>query len=186
MLRVEVSKNSSTAASSHEGELVTSTTTEAPLSASASPSPVIVLTPEEGDAATTSCCCSLSFLTSFDPISPVPPTTTIFMMSFLRDEEVFWGDPKLTREMLWRRVERDFVRAWRGHLQGAALVSRSAHSVWLGKMRTCRRFVKNERRHCNRTKKRLAKPIRKYIWTPAQMSQPGNPAKRTNRKSATA
>src|SRR5260370_15413551 len=79
-LRVDVSKNFSTAASSHEGEFVTSTTTEAPFSASASPSPVRVLTPEVGDAATTSCPCSRSFLTSFDPMSPVPPITTIFMI----------------------------------------------------------------------------------------------------------
>ena len=48
MLRVEVSKNSSTAASSNEGEFDTSTTTAAPASASASPSPVRVLTPEFG------------------------------------------------------------------------------------------------------------------------------------------
>ena len=39
-----------------------------------------VLTPEAGDAATTSCPCSRSFLTSFDPMSPVPPITTIFMI----------------------------------------------------------------------------------------------------------
>src|SRR5712692_1641964 len=84
-LRVDVSKNFSTAASSHEGELVTSTTTQAPFSASASPSPVMLLTPVLGDATTASCPCSRSFLTSFDPMSPVPPMTTIFMivLSFL-------------------------------------------------------------------------------------------------------
>jgi hypothetical protein len=53
-LPVDVSKNFMTAASSNDGELDTSTTTAAPLTASASPSPVIVLTPESGDAATTS------------------------------------------------------------------------------------------------------------------------------------
>src|SRR5215472_54234 len=85
-LRVDVSKNFSTAASSHEGEFVTSTTTEAPFSASASPSPVMLLTPVLGAAATASCRRSRNLLTSFDPISPVPPTTTIFMIvpSFLR------------------------------------------------------------------------------------------------------
>src|SRR5262245_23735056 len=49
-LRPEVSKNSSTALSSNEGELVRSITTCAPANACASPSPVRVLTPEEGDA----------------------------------------------------------------------------------------------------------------------------------------
>jgi hypothetical protein len=61
-----------------KGSSLHRTTTEAPFSASESPSPVRVLTPELGDAATTSCRCSLSFLTSFDPMSPVPPITTIF------------------------------------------------------------------------------------------------------------
>src|SRR6202008_2305860 len=79
-LRVEVSKNFSTASSSQEGEFDTSTPTEAPFSTSASPSPVIVLTPELGDAAIASCPCSRSLLTSFEPISPLPPITTIFMI----------------------------------------------------------------------------------------------------------
>jgi hypothetical protein len=80
-LRVDVSKNFSTAASSKEGEFDTSTTTEAPLRASARPSPVMVLTPESGDAATASWPCSRSLLTSFDPMSPVPPMTTIFTVN---------------------------------------------------------------------------------------------------------
>ena len=53
-LRPEVSKNSSTALSSNEGELVRSITTSAPATASLTPSPVIVLTPVLGEAATTS------------------------------------------------------------------------------------------------------------------------------------
>src|SRR5438067_10296215 len=44
-LRPEVSKNSSTALSSNEGELVRSITTCAPAMASLSPSPVMLLTP---------------------------------------------------------------------------------------------------------------------------------------------
>src|ERR1700758_2165615 len=85
-LRVDVSKNFSTAESSQDGEFDTSTTTEAPFSTSASPSPVRVLTPVLGAAATASCPCSRSLLTSFDPMSPVPPITTIFMIvTFLRD-----------------------------------------------------------------------------------------------------
>ena len=62
------------------GEFDTSTTTEAPFSTSASPSPVRVLTPELGDAATTSCPCLRSLLTSFDPMSPLPPITTVFII----------------------------------------------------------------------------------------------------------
>src|SRR6266446_4455300 len=54
-LRVEVSKNSSTALSSHEGAFVTSTTICAPVSASVKPFQVIESMPLEGDAATTSC-----------------------------------------------------------------------------------------------------------------------------------
>src|SRR5260370_13069025 len=79
-LRVDVSKNVITAASSQEGEFVTSTTTDAPFSASASPSPVRELTPELGDAATASCPCSRSLVTSLDPMSPLPPMTTIFII----------------------------------------------------------------------------------------------------------
>jgi hypothetical protein len=78
-LRVEVSKNFITALSSKDGEFDTSITTDAPTRASASPSPVRVLTPVFGAAATISWPCSPSFVTSFEPIRPVPPTTTIFM-----------------------------------------------------------------------------------------------------------
>src|SRR6267142_1650662 len=55
-----------------------------------SPSPVRVLTPELGDAATASCPCSRTLLTSFDPMSPVPPITTIFIIvSFILDRGIF-------------------------------------------------------------------------------------------------
>src|SRR5690242_11633078 len=40
----------------------------------------MVLTPESGDAATASCPRSPSFFTTFDPMSPLPPITTIFML----------------------------------------------------------------------------------------------------------
>ena len=50
---VDVSKNSITAASAHDGEFDTSTTA-APTSASASPWPVRALTPDEGEAETPS------------------------------------------------------------------------------------------------------------------------------------
>src|SRR5262245_59259108 len=82
-LRVEVSKNAITAASSHDGEFVTSTTTFAPASAWASPSPVRLLTPDDGDAATTSWPCRRRMVTSFFPMSPLPPITTIFMPGLL-------------------------------------------------------------------------------------------------------
>src|ERR1700747_2339623 len=82
-LRVDVSKNFSPPESSQDGEFYTSTTTEPPFSTSASPSPVTVLTPVLGAAATASCPCSRSLLTSFDPMSPVPPITTSFMIFLL-------------------------------------------------------------------------------------------------------
>jgi len=42
------------------------------------PSPVRVLTPELGDAATASCPCWRNLVTSFEPMSPLPPITTIY------------------------------------------------------------------------------------------------------------
>src|SRR6476646_4656833 len=90
-LRVDVSKNFSTAESSQDGEFDTSTTTETPFSTSASPSPVRVLTPVLGAAATASCPCSRSLLTSFDPMSPVPPITTIFIIVSFVDQGI--SDP---------------------------------------------------------------------------------------------
>src|SRR5262245_58009586 len=82
-LRVDVSKNSSTAASAHDGEFDTSTTTWVPWSASASPSPVRVLTPDEGDAETASWPRSRNRGINFFPMSPLPPITTIFMLHLL-------------------------------------------------------------------------------------------------------
>src|SRR3954466_1482771 len=79
-LRPEVSKNSSTALSSNEGELARSTTTCAPATASLTPSPVMVLTPLLGEAATTSWPPWRRMATVFEPIRPVPPMTTIFMV----------------------------------------------------------------------------------------------------------
>ena len=67
--------------SSKDGEFAKSTTTCAPSSASARPSPVIVLTPVLGAAARASCPSCVSLLTTFEPMSPVPPITTIFMTS---------------------------------------------------------------------------------------------------------
>src|ERR1044071_8450292 len=87
-LRVAVLKNFIATSSSKDGEFETSITTEAPFSTSASPSPVRVLTPELGEAGIASCPCSRSLLTSFDPISPVPPITTIFIIvSFVLDQD---------------------------------------------------------------------------------------------------
>src|SRR3712207_3255293 len=78
-LRPEVSKNSSTALSSNEGELARSITTCVPAMASLSPSPVMVFTPVLGEAATTSWPPWRRMATVFEPIRPVPPMTTIFM-----------------------------------------------------------------------------------------------------------
>src|SRR5215813_7638661 len=83
MLRLEVSKNSSTALSSHDGAFVTSTTTSAPASALANPSPVMVLTPDEGEADTASWPRPRRIGMSFFPMSPLPPITTIFMLDLL-------------------------------------------------------------------------------------------------------
>src|SRR5262245_50586334 len=70
------------AVSTKEGAFDTSTTTEAPFSASPNPSSVIVLTPELGKADTASCPGLRSLLTTFDPMSPLPPITTIFIIAF--------------------------------------------------------------------------------------------------------
>src|ERR1700745_1593108 len=78
-LRPEVSKNSSTALASNEGELARSITTCVPVMASLRPSPVMVLTPVLGEAATTSWPPWRRIGTVFEPIRPVPPMTTIFM-----------------------------------------------------------------------------------------------------------
>src|SRR5262252_2210014 len=78
-LRPEVSKNSSTALSSNEGELARSITTCVPAMASLRPSPVIVLTPVLGEAATTSWPPWRRMATVLEPIRPVPPITTIFI-----------------------------------------------------------------------------------------------------------
>src|SRR5262245_53425155 len=78
--RPEVSKNASTALSSNEGELARSTTTCVPATASVRPSPVRVLTPVWGEAAMTSWPPWRSIGTVFEPIRPVPPMTTIFMI----------------------------------------------------------------------------------------------------------
>src|SRR5262249_4506901 len=85
MLRVDVSKNSSTALSSNDGEFVTSTTTFAPASASASPLPVSVFTPDDGAAGTAWWPLFWSRGINFFPMSPVPPMTTIFMVDLLVD-----------------------------------------------------------------------------------------------------
>src|SRR5512132_944740 len=71
-LRPDVSKNSSTALSSNEGELARSIATCAPAKASLSPSPVMVLTPVLGEAATTSWPPWRRMATLFEPIRPVP------------------------------------------------------------------------------------------------------------------
>src|SRR5215475_517090 len=92
-LRPEVSKNSSTALSSNEGELARSITTCVPARASLSPSPVIVLIPLRGEAATTSWPPLRRMATVFEPIRPVPPITTIFML----------GPPLALDVCLWMR-----------------------------------------------------------------------------------
>ena len=83
LVAVEVVKKSRTAWSSHDGALVTSTTTCAPASASPSPSPVSVFTPVCGEAATASWPCAVRRSTTLLPICPVPPMMTIFMVALV-------------------------------------------------------------------------------------------------------
>src|SRR5215471_13806523 len=75
-LRPAVSKNSSTALSSNDGELARSITTCAPAAASLTPAPVMVLTPLFGEATTASWPPWRRMATVFEPIRPM---TTIFM-----------------------------------------------------------------------------------------------------------
>src|ERR1044071_1748954 len=81
--RREGSQNSSTALSSNEGELARSITTCVPAMASLRPWPVMVLTPVLGEAATTSWPPWRRIGAVFEPIRPVPPITTIFMVRLL-------------------------------------------------------------------------------------------------------
>ena len=80
-LRVEVVKNSRTASSSQAGALETSTTTSAPAITSSRPSPVMVFTPVSGEAGTASWPWASSRRTTLLPTRPVPPMTTILMVS---------------------------------------------------------------------------------------------------------
>src|SRR5262245_33311903 len=86
-LRPEVSKNSSTALSSNDGELARSITTCVPAMASSRPSPVMVLTPVLGEAATTSWPPRRSMGTVFEPMRPVPPITTIFIPNLRKTDQ---------------------------------------------------------------------------------------------------
>lgn len=86
-IAADVSKKFRTALSSNDGELATSTTTCAPASASAKPSPVKALTPVCGEAATASRPCATSRATTFWPMRPVPPMTTIFIIVLHADVE---------------------------------------------------------------------------------------------------
>src|SRR5262245_6443894 len=73
------------AASSKDGEFKTSTTTAAPVRISARPSPATASTPERRDVATTSRPSRASSATSLAPMSPLPPTTTIFIRHLSRE-----------------------------------------------------------------------------------------------------
>src|ERR671921_1625004 len=117
MLPVDVSKNFNAAASSRDGEFDTSTTTSALSRASSKPSPVSVLTPDSSDADTAWWPCPRSLRTSFEPMSPLPPITTIFMMSLL----FYLGSRKVAVPPLGGRV--DDLRlhaACAGHVTKAA------------------------------------------------------------------
>src|SRR5262245_5184964 len=99
-LRPEVSKNSSTALSSNDGELARSITTCVPARASLRPSPVMVLTPVLGAAARPSWPPWRRIGIVFEPISPVPPITTIFIPNLLvpQAEDCEGGAPSCRRK----------------------------------------------------------------------------------------
>jgi hypothetical protein len=94
-LRVDVVKKDSAAASSKEGEFDTSTTTDAPPRTSSSPCPDRVSTPVAGEAATVSWPCSVRLATTLDPMSPVPPMTTILMVDLRNAVGVVCGSTLL-------------------------------------------------------------------------------------------
>jgi len=66
-------------ASSKVGEFVRFTTTPVPLGASGKPRPLSRPGPVSGDCGIASCPLALRILTTCDPMSPVPPMTTIFI-----------------------------------------------------------------------------------------------------------
>src|SRR5437879_13572989 len=66
---------------------------DVPFRASASSSPVTESTPQCGDAATPSCPRWRNLGTSFDPMNPLPPITTIFMDGSLCFDLYFSNQP---------------------------------------------------------------------------------------------
>src|ERR1700753_2255814 len=117
-LRPEVSKNSRAALSSNEGELATSITTFASAKASLSPSPVMVSTPLVGEAARTSWPLWRRMATVFEPIRPVPPITTTFMVDLpIGDRESLddWrplNEPQRRSECYWDKMPP--TEGWKG------------------------------------------------------------------------
>src|SRR5215469_8137663 len=151
-LRPEVSKNSSTALSSNEGELARSITTCAPAMASLSPSPVMVLTPVLGEAATTSWPPWRRMATVFEPIRPVPPMTTIFMvyppllttgdlqMASNAKEENIWASTRAHNANLRARIMQTREEK-HGGVPVEHAARRAVHNVDHVAERGCRAFV---------------------------------------------
>src|SRR4029077_18295476 len=133
-LRPAVSKNSSTALSSNEGELARSITTCAPATASLRPSPVMVLTPVLGEAATTSWPPRRRMATGFEPIRPVPPMTTIFLayppLSMSRPPKDIPPDEQLS-------LGRDAPKRRFGHVRACCDRSRQLRLGACAKLRNC-------------------------------------------------
>src|SRR5918995_1325494 len=111
-LRPEVWKNSSTALSSNEGEWGRSTPPCGPAMPFLGPSPVMVLTPVLGEAATTSWPPWRRMATVFEPIRPVPPITTIFMVRLRLEvgDKTATGSVCSTRTLLLVNVGAAFCR----------------------------------------------------------------------------
>ncbi len=123
---MDVVKNAMTAESSNDGEFETSTTTAAPASASASPSPVSVLTPVPGDAGTASWPSAVSLVTSFEPMSPVPPMMTSFMIDVLSALSRFDGGETGVRRQ--ETCESRDVAILRGRDEGVEKASASGRT----------------------------------------------------------
>ena len=147
-------------------------------SASASPSPVRALTPVLGAAATASSPCSRSLWTTFEPMSPVPPITTIFIIfSFISAECFFQALGLLQTRCIFHGDDFEppsdgfvllsflFLSCQRYRpppaYQAAGSMKFCAEGGSTGRTRTWRRFVRKSNPHCSNTKSRLANPMRK-------------------------
>src|SRR5215471_7689672 len=172
-LRPAVSKNSREAWASNEGEFATSTTTRAPARTPGSPSPVRRFTPDSSDAATTSLLPGRSRFTSFVPIRPLPPMTTIFIACSRRRTRQETRQPAAPRTRADRRAapgpmdvgsggeRRWIVRidelSWDSERRAARLLG-AASPVRAHRFGSADGNAEAERRRCGRDVRALTRP----------------------------